>query len=265
MKPILAIFPILLLYWNSAAQNIESITLRIDQVLNLKTNELSGGDGSYISYSKGSAEVRFYPETKIIDRTALDRNYIEREGSVSDFKVDRKGRYKFRINIEDNHNTQDFYIDVAVDLENKVYNGTVYYYGKPQSWIIGPITYLKMEGESKATIPSWRKNLPPKEPIASFDGGSSNKFQIWVDKHKRYPRKAKKQGLHGRVIVRFTIDETGKLVDAKVIIGVDEILDKEALRVVLAAPDKWLPALKYGKPVKQTYTLPVIFEKQDKK
>ena len=265
MKRILAIVLVLLLYWNSAAQNIESITLRIDQALNLKTNELSGGDGSYISYSKGSAKVRFYPETKIIDRTALDRNYIEREGSVSDFMVDRKGRYKFRLNIEDNHNTQDFYIDVAVDLENKVYNGTVYYYGKPQSWIIGPITYLKMQGDSEATIPSWRKNLPPKEPIASFDGDGPYKFRIWVDKHKRYPRKAKKLELHGRVIVQFAIDETGKLVDARVIRGVDEILDKEALRVVLAAPAKWLPALKYGKPVKQTYTLPVIFEKQDKK
>ena len=265
MKRILVIFAALLLYWSSVAQNIESITLRIDQVINLKTNELSGGDGSYISYRKGLAKVRFYPETKIIDRTALDRNYIEREGSVSDYRIDRKGRHKFRINIEDNHNTRDFYIDVAVDLENKVYNGTVYYYGKSQSWIIGPITYLKMEGESKATIPSWMKNMPPEEPIASFDGDGPYKFRIWVDKHKRYPRKAKKLGLHGRVIVMFAIDETGKLVDAKVIRGVDEILDKEALRVVLAAPDKWLPALKYGKPVKQTYTLPVIFEKQDKK
>lgn len=262
MKRILAIFSVLLLYWNSAAQNIESITLRIDQVLNLKTNELSGGDGSWISYSKGSAKVRFYPETKIIARTALDRNYIERESSVSDFMVDRKGRYKFRINIEDNHNTQDFYIDVAVDLENKVYDGTVYYYGKPQSWIIGPITYLKMEGDSEVTIPRM-KNLPPKEPIASFDGDGPYKFRIWVDKHKRYPRKAKKLGLHGRVIVQFTIDETGKLVDAKVIRGVDEILDKEALRVVLAAPDKWLPVVKNGKPIKQIYTMPVIFEIPD--
>lgn len=79
MKRILAIFPILLLYWSSVAQNIESISLRIDQVINLKTNELSGGDDSYISYRKGSAKVRFYPETKIINRTALDRNYFERE------------------------------------------------------------------------------------------------------------------------------------------------------------------------------------------
>ena len=263
MKRILAIFSVLLLYWNSAAQNIESITLRIDQVLNLKTNELSGGDDSYISYSKGSAKVRFYPETKIINRTALDRNYFEREGSVSDYRIDRKGRHKFRINIEDNHNTQDFYIDVAVDLENKVYNGTVYYYGKSQSWIIGPITYLKMEGESKATIPSWRKNLPPKEPIASFDGDGPYKFRIWVDKHKRFPRKAKKLELHGRVIVQFAIDETGKLIDAKVIRGVDEILDKEALRVIQAAPDKWMPVVKYGKPIKQIYTMPVIFELPD--
>ena len=262
MKRILAIFSVLLLYWNSAAQKIESITLRIDQVLNLKTNELSGGDGSWISYSKGSAEVRFYPETKIINRTALDRNYFEREGSVSDYRIDRKGRHKFRINIEDNHNTRDFYIDIVIDPELKKYNGTVYYYGKPQSRILGPTTYLKMEGESKATIPTL-KNFPPKEPLASFDGGSSNKFQIWVDKHKRYPRKAKKQGLHGRVIVRFTIDETGKLVDAKVIIGVDEILDKEALRVIQAAPDKWMPVVKYGKPIKQIYTMPVIFEIPD--
>ena len=259
MKRILAIFPVLLLYWSSVAQNIESISLRIDQVINLKTNELSGGDDSYISYRKGSAKVRFYPETKIINRTALDRNYFEREGFVSDYRIDRKGMYRFRINIEDKHNTGDFYIDMVVDLESKFHNGTVYYHGKPQSRVLGPISYLKMEGESKATIPTWR-NRPPKETLASFDGGSSNKFKIWVDKHKRYPRKAKKQGLHGRVIVLFTIDETGKLTDAKVIRGVHEILDKEAMRVINAAPDKWLPGVRYGKPKKTTYTLPVIFE-----
>ena len=65
--------------------------------------------------------------------------------------------------------------------------------------------------------------------------------------------------------MQFTIDETGKLIDAKVIRGVDEVLDKEALRVIWAAPDKWLPALKNGKPVKQTYTFPVIFDEQGKK
>ena len=193
MKRILVIFAALLLYWSSAAQNIESISLRINQVVDMKTNELSGGDGSYISYSNGSAEVGFYPGTKIINQTSLDRNYFERECSVSDFRIDRKGRYRFRINIEDNHNTRDFYIDIVVDLELRVHNGTVYYYGKPQSRIHGPITYLKIEGESKTRIP---QGFEPKHTKynASFDGGGSDAFQNWVVKHQRYPRKAKKQG-----------------------------------------------------------------------
>ena len=63
----------------------------------------------------------------------------------------------------------------------------------------------------------------------------------------------------------FTIDETGKLVNAKVIRGVHEILDNEALRVITSAPDKWLPAVRNGKPVRITYTFPVIFEEQGKK
>ena len=138
----------------------------------------------------------------------MDRKYFERECSVSDFRIDRKGRYRFRINIEDNHNTRDFYIDIVVDLELRVHNGTVYYYGKPQSRIHGPITYLKIEGESKTRIP---QGFEPKHTKynASFDGGGSDAFQNWVVKHKRYPRKAKKQGIHGRVTVMFTIDETG--------------------------------------------------------
>ena len=90
MKRILTIFAALLLYWSSAAQTIESISLRINQVVDMKTNELSGGDGSYISYSNGSAEVGFYPGTKIINQTSLERNYFERECSVSDFRIDRK-------------------------------------------------------------------------------------------------------------------------------------------------------------------------------
>ena len=54
MKRILTIFAALLLYWSSAAQTIESISQRINQVVDMKTIELSGGDGSYISYCNGS-------------------------------------------------------------------------------------------------------------------------------------------------------------------------------------------------------------------
>ena len=119
------------------------------KVQSLKTNELIGGNDSYIACHNGTAKVRFAPEAKIINRKALERNYFEREYSISDFKIDRKGKYKFRINIEDNHNTRDSYIDIMADTDLKTYSGTVYYYGKPQSRIQGTILDLKMEGESQ--------------------------------------------------------------------------------------------------------------------
>ena len=149
MNRIVCIFIAILFCWSTYAQNIESISLRIDQVQSLKTNELIGGNDSYIACHNGTAKVRFAPEAKIINRKALERNYFEREYSISDFKIDRKGKYKFRINIEDNHNTRDFYIDIMADTDLKTYSGTVYYYGKPQSRIQGTILDLKMEGESQ--------------------------------------------------------------------------------------------------------------------
>ena len=149
MKRIVCIFIAILFCWSTYAQNIESISLRIDQVQSLKTNELIGGNDSYIACRNGTAKVRFAPEAKIINRKALERNYFEREYSISDFKIDRKGKYKFRITIEDNHNTRDFYIDILADSDLKTYSGTVYYYGKPQSRIQGAISDLKIEGETQ--------------------------------------------------------------------------------------------------------------------
>ena len=149
MKRIVCIIVAILFCWSTYAQNIESISLRIDQVQSLKTNESIGGYDSYIACHNGTAKVRFAPEAKIINRKALERNYFEREYSISDFKIDRKGKYKFRINIEDNHNTRDFYIDIMADTDLNTYSGTVYYYGKPQSRIQGTISDLKMEGESQ--------------------------------------------------------------------------------------------------------------------
>ena len=61
------------------------------------------------------------------------------------------------------------------------------------------------------------------------------------------------------MVLSFTVTETGKVTDAKVLRGVHEDLDKEALRVVSSSPD-WTPGMKDGKPVAVTYTFPVIFQ-----
>lgn len=91
-----------------------------------------------------------------------------------------------------------------------------------------------------------------------FQGEDIQSFSRWVNQRLIYPENAKKNGITGRVTISFTVSETGKLTDIKVLSGVHPDLDKEALRVVSMAPD-WTPGIAGGKPVPTTFTFPIIF------
>ena len=58
--------------------------------------------------------------------------------------------------------------------------------------------------------------------------------------------------------VQFVIMEDGTLDQAKVVRGIDPLLDEEALRVVKLMP-KWKPGTQKGEPVRVKYTVPVVF------
>lgn len=106
------------------------------------------------------------------------------------------------------------------------------------------------------------KNADPRyfllDEHPTFKGGSPNDFAMWVAKHVKYPKDAKKAGIEGTVMVHFVIDKNGKISDAHVHEGVHPVLDQEAVRVVLKSP-RWKPAKKDGRPVKVSYTIPVVF------
>ena len=92
----------------------------------------------------------------------------------------------------------------------------------------------------------------------TFKGGGPNHFALWVAKHLKYPKYAKETGIEGTVKVHFVIDTNGRISEAHVHEGVHPVLDQEAVRVVMKSP-KWKPGKKDGKPVRVSYTLPVIF------
>ena len=106
------------------------------------------------------------------------------------------------------------------------------------------------------------KNADPRyfllDERPTFKGGSPNDFALWVAKHVKYPKYAKEIGIEGTVKVHFVIDKKGKISEAHVHQGVHPVLDQEAVRVVLKSP-KWKPAKKDGRPVKVSYTIPVVF------
>ena len=89
-------------------------------------------------------------------------------------------------------------------------------------------------------------------------------LEKWVYQYLKYPEEAVRQGIQGKVLVDFIIDEGGKVTDVKVLKGVDELLDAEAVRVIAASP-AWKPGYVRGKKVKAEISLYVEFRLEKKK
>ena len=97
------------------------------------------------------------------------------------------------------------------------------------------------------------------EQKPTFGGGDASEFSKWVTSNLKYPEEAKASKVQGRVTVTFVVDIDGSVKDVKVLRGVNELLDAEAVRVISASP-KWTPGRSKGNPVPVTYTFPVIFK-----
>lgn len=82
-----------------------------------------------------------------------------------------------------------------------------------------------------------------------------------LQKDIRYPERARKAGIEGRVIVQFIVNEKGEVEQPRVIRGIGGGCDEEALRAVDNA--RFKPGRQRGKPVRVQYSLPVIFRLQN--
>lgn len=85
----------------------------------------------------------------------------------------------------------------------------------------------------------------------------------WVYVYLKYPQEAIENGIQGKVLVDFIIDEKGKVRNVKVLRGVDPLLDAAAVKVVSASPD-WKPARNLGKKVSCEMSLYVEFRLKKK-
>lgn len=89
-------------------------------------------------------------------------------------------------------------------------------------------------------------------------------LEKWVYQYLKYPESALNNGVQGRVMVEFIIDKDGKVTDVRVVKGVSDELDAEAVKVVSASP-KWKPGRVNGNKVRTSMTIPVEFKLEKKK
>lgn len=144
-----------------------------------------------------------------------------------------------------------------------VYNFTVSVANGPKPIFNPEQEVMKRSEEGSGVIPYYDCDRKP-----TFLGYSDPRFflQEWVYRYIRYPEDAVRNGIQGKVLVDFIIDEKGKIQDAKVLRGVDPELDAEALRVINASP-AWKPGMVKGKKVKAEMSLYIEFrlEKKNKR
>lgn len=101
------------------------------------------------------------------------------------------------------------------------------------------------------------------DKLPLFPGGE-NVLNAFIKGEMQYPEVAKANRQEGSVVVKVTIDKTGKLANFKISETRYPILASEALRIVKQMPD-WKPAEKRGKKVVVEYAIPIEFKLEKEK
>ena len=99
---------------------------------------------------------------------------------------------------------------------------------------------------------------PEKMPEFRRNKGLEELMEFIVQ-NLQYPETARKYSIEGRVITQYWIDTLGNTYNHKIVRGVREDLDNEALRIIKLLKYE-VPAMQRGKPISVMFTLPIIFD-----
>ena len=128
-------------------------------------------------------------------------------------------------------------------------------YGTDEGVIVITTGEPKKNDDGKKAVPF---QLAAQKP--GFNGGDANEFSKYVAQNVVYPESCRQSKIEGRVTLEFTVTETGKVGDIRILRSVNSDLDREAVRVVAQSPI-WTPGRdENGEVVPVKYTFPVIFK-----
>lgn len=125
--------------------------------------------------------------------------------------------------------------------------------------------------EEPYEAPKFDEKWAPVEPIVidpdpidfpdempQFEGGESEMFK-YLSKNMKYPKVDLQLERQGTVFVEFVVGKNGEITEVKILRGVSETIDAEAIRVIQSMPN-WLPGKQKGRAVKVRYKMPLTFK-----
>ncbi|MDH5400362.1 MAG: energy transducer TonB, partial [Cyclobacteriaceae bacterium] len=127
----------------------------------------------------------------------------------------------------------------------------------PITFSLGSEKVLKPQGALEPSVEENEILAIVDEPATPTEG--YDKYFDYLRNSLVYPEAAREKGIEGKVFVQFVVDEEGTLTDVKVVQGIDDGCDSEAVRVV-AASARWNIPRHQGVAVKQRIVLPISFK-----
>ena len=95
------------------------------------------------------------------------------------------------------------------------------------------------------------------EQVPEFPGGLTA-FGNFLGRTIRYPADSREKGIQGKVIISFIVEKDGTLTNFKVVKGLENDINQEAIRVLNLSP-KWTPGIQNGKLVRVAFSVPIAF------
>lgn len=93
--------------------------------------------------------------------------------------------------------------------------------------------------------------------VPEFPGGLEA-FGKFLASNIKYPATAREQKIQGRVIITFVVEKDGSLSNERVVRGITDDLNNEALRVIKLSPH-WQPGMQNNRTVRVQYSVPINF------
>ncbi len=205
-------------------------------------------------------------------------NYIDEHGE----KIECEAIYKKEIIAGEHHDvlkkTEKLVFYSLVHQKNETKIKEYYYVKKRGLWKtnlkdssgkfipyeeLDRIDYDKNIDISNKNIEESNNNRETNKEIPNYEepefiGGETEMWR-WINSHLKYPVLAAEQGIQGKVVVMFTVQQDGSLTDVKIKKSLDPSCDKEVVRMVKSMP-KWNPKRENGVAIESPYTLPVNFK-----
>ncbi len=196
-----------------------------------------------LTFTLTAFEWKFYEEDTVVDFYQLDEytDEVIVPPTVHEPPKPPPVKHPKIIELPDK---EEIIEDIEIDFDNDIYEEKIIeelVYEEPEPIEDSPTDFMFVETQP------------------TFMGGGPEKFLEHIFKNIRYPSRAKRMGIEGKVFVKFIIDQKGAITNVEVVKGIGGGCDQEAIDAINKAPN-WTPGKQRGRPVSVRMMVPINFQ-----